>query len=119
MHFGYLRQQRHASAVLAVLQADVDEALRLMTMSKISLYDDEGRRKAVEDPISAIYGRLREDILRNEKDTYSWEEVVALCGSYTVSTTGLATQTVPVQSVSFKVTAVLPAYDVQQTLVCS
>lgn len=55
-------------------------------MSKISLHDDEGRRRAVEDPISAIYGRIREDILRNEKDTYSWEEVVALCGSYTVST---------------------------------
>ena len=68
-------------------QADVDEALRLMQMSKISLHDDEGRRRAVEDPISAIYGRIREDILRNEKDTYSWEEVVALCGSYTVSTT--------------------------------
>ncbi len=67
-------------------QADVDEALRLMQMSKISLHDDEGRRRAVEDPISAIYGRIREDILRNEKDTYSWEEVVALCGSYTVST---------------------------------
>lgn len=64
-------------------QADVDEALRLMQMSKISLHDDEGRRRAVEDPISAIYGRIREDILRNEKDTYSWEEVVALCGSYT------------------------------------
>ena len=66
-------------------QADVDEALRLMTMSKISLHDDEGRRKTVADPISAIYGRIREDILRHEKDTYSWEEVVALCGSYTVS----------------------------------
>ena len=68
----------------------MDEALRLMTMSKISLHDDEGRKKAVDDPISAIYGRIREDILRNEKDTYSWEEVVALCGSYTVSTTLVA-----------------------------
>ena len=66
-------------------QADVDEALRLMQMSKISLHDDEGRQRAVEDPISVIFGRIREDYLRNEKDTYSWEEVVALCGSYTVS----------------------------------
>ena len=66
-------------------QVDVDEALRLMTMSKISLHDDEGRRKIVEDPIFAIYGRIREDIIRHQKDTYSWEEVVALCGGYTVS----------------------------------
>ena len=56
-----------------------------MQMSKISLHDDEGRQRAVEDPISVIFGRIREDYLQNEKDTYSWEEVVALCGSYTVS----------------------------------
>lgn len=66
-------------------QADVDEALRLMLMSKISLRDDDDRHRAKEDPIVAIYGKVREDILRNHKQTYTWEEVTSLCSGYTVS----------------------------------
>lgn len=34
-------------------QSDVDEALRLMKMSKASLYDDAGAERAV-DPISQV-----------------------------------------------------------------
>lgn len=63
----------------------MDEALRLMQMSKISLRDDDDRHRAKEDPIVAIYGKVREDILRNHKQTYTWEEVTSLCGGYTVS----------------------------------
>ncbi|KAL3138278.1 Mcm2-7 hexameric complex component [Trebouxia sp. C0010 RCD-2024] len=55
-------------------QADVDEALRLMLMSKISLRDDDDRHQTKADPIVAIYGKVREDILRKDKQTYTWEE---------------------------------------------
>lgn len=63
----------------------MDEALRLMVMSKISLRDDDDRPQPPVDPIAAIYGRVREDILRNHKQTYTWEEVTDLCIGYTVS----------------------------------
>lgn len=63
----------------------MDEGLRLMQMSKFSLYEDKDAPRGAEDPISAIYGRIREDILLNKKETFSWDEVVALCGNYTVS----------------------------------
>lgn len=56
-----------------------------MLMSKISLRDDDDRQRAKVDPIVAIYGRVREDILRNHKQTYTWEEVTSLCNGYTVS----------------------------------
>lgn len=54
-------------------------------MSKISLRDEDDRQRAKVDPIVAIYGRVREDILRNHKQTYTWEEVTSLCNGYTVS----------------------------------
>ena len=56
-----------------------------MVMSKISLRDDEDRQQPKVDPIAAIYGRVREDILRNHQQTYTWEEVTSLCNGYTVS----------------------------------
>ena len=56
-----------------------------MVMSKDSLHEAGDRGRGPEDPISAIYARLREDIVRNNKETYSWDEVVGLCGNYTVS----------------------------------
>ena len=56
-----------------------------MLMSKISLRDDDDRQRAKVDPIVAIYGRVREDILRHHKQTYTWEEVTSLCSGYTVS----------------------------------
>ena len=68
-----------------VWQADVDEALRLMQMSKYSLHDDESKAHKTEDPIIAIYGKIRGAILREQKQIYTWEEVTQLCSTFTVS----------------------------------
>jgi DNA replication licensing factor MCM7 len=46
-----------------VAQSDVDEALRLMQMSKFSLYTDE-RKKSGLDPISDIYSIIRDEAAR-------------------------------------------------------
>lgn len=49
-----------------VAQSDVDEALRLMQMSKFSLYSDE-RQKSGLDAISDIYSILRDEAARSGK----------------------------------------------------
>lgn len=67
------------------MQADVDEALRLMKMSKISLYEETDHRQHHVDPITEIFKRIREDILRTKRQTYSWETVLGLCRGFTVS----------------------------------
>ena len=59
-----------------------------MRMSKFSLRDEDGRERPAEDPINAIYGIIRQDIIDNKKEIYSWDEIVSLCGHYTVSLTG-------------------------------
>ncbi|CAL9136279.1 unnamed protein product [Musa acuminata var. zebrina] len=46
-----------------VAQSDVDEALRLMQMSKFSLYSDD-RQKSGLDAISDIYSVLRDEVVR-------------------------------------------------------
>ncbi|KAF3784018.1 DNA replication licensing factor [Nymphaea thermarum] len=46
-----------------VAQSDVDEALRLMRMSKFSLYSDERRRSGL-DAISDIYSIIRDEAAR-------------------------------------------------------
>jgi DNA replication licensing factor MCM7 len=46
-----------------VAQSDVDEALRLMQMSKFSLYADE-RKKTGLDAISDIYSIIRDEASR-------------------------------------------------------
>lgn len=50
-------------------QSDVDEALRLMHMSKFSLYSDD-RQKSGLDPIGDIYS-----ILRDESETTGKQDV--------------------------------------------
>lgn len=62
-----------------LLQSDVDEALRLMRMSKISLSDEAGGRGGV-DAISAIYSRVRDDAIACRKATYTWAELTSLSG---------------------------------------
>jgi len=57
----------------------VDEALRLMRMSKVSLFDDEARGPG-EDPVSAVYARLRDDAQRTRRSTYTWADLLALLG---------------------------------------
>jgi DNA replication licensing factor MCM7 len=48
-----------------VLQPDVDEALRLMKMSKVSLSDEQDKRNPT-DAISAIYSHLRNHAMAND-----------------------------------------------------
>lgn len=49
-----------------VAQSDVDEALRLMQMSKFSLYSED-RQKSGLDAISDIYSILRDEAARSNK----------------------------------------------------
>ncbi|KAL6177055.1 hypothetical protein ACLB2K_053687 [Fragaria x ananassa] len=49
-----------------VAQSDVDESLRLMQMSKFSLYSDDRQRSGV-DAISDIYSILRDEAARTNK----------------------------------------------------
>ncbi|XP_010522826.1 PREDICTED: DNA replication licensing factor MCM7 [Tarenaya hassleriana] len=55
----------------AVAQSDVDEALRLMQMSKISLYADD-RQKAGLDAISDIYSIVRDEAARMNRTHVSY-----------------------------------------------
>jgi DNA replication licensing factor MCM7 len=64
----------------AVEQSDVDEALRLMKMSKASLFDDGGAERA-QDPISQVYARIRQHAERTGKNTYSWADLTDLLGT--------------------------------------
>ena len=76
-------------------QAEVDEALRLMRMSKHSVLDDAytvggagganggtNAARARADPASAIYGSIRDDAQRTRRLTYSWGDLVSLLGRH-------------------------------------
>lgn len=63
-----------------LLQSDVDEALRLMKMSKASLYDDAGAERAV-DPISQVFSRIRQHAERTKRDSYSWADLLDFLGT--------------------------------------
>jgi DNA replication licensing factor MCM7 len=63
-----------------VSQSDVDEALRLMKMSKASLYDS-GDHAAVQDPISQIFSRIRAHMERTRRTSYSWADLMDLLGT--------------------------------------
>ncbi|TQD84163.1 hypothetical protein C1H46_030253 [Malus baccata] len=62
-----LARLRHSETVT---QSDVDEALRLMHMSKFSLYSDD-RQKSGLDPIGDIYS-----FLRDESETTGKQDVI-------------------------------------------
>ena len=64
----------------AVEQSDVDEALRLMKMSKASLFEDGGAERA-QDPISQIFARIRQHAERTGRDSYSWADLMDLLGT--------------------------------------
>ena len=53
-------------------------------MSKFSLYEEKDNRQHRVDPISDIFGRIREDFLRTKRMEYSWEQVLGLCRGFTV-----------------------------------
>lgn len=61
------------------VQPEVDEALRLMRMSKHSLLEEGGAAR-VQDPVSAVYCAIRDDAQKNERYTYTWSDLVALLG---------------------------------------
>lgn len=67
-----------------LVQPDVDEALRLMRMSKMSLFEDQNS-SAAQDPITAIYTSIRDNAVLTGKRTFLWSEMTALLGrTYTV-----------------------------------
>ena len=61
-------------------QADVDEALRLMRMSKVSLLES-GHQKEQKDPVSLIYEAIRDDAQRSGKQSYTWGDLNLLIGN--------------------------------------
>ena len=63
-----------------VEQSDVDEALRLMKMSKASLYE-EGNQERALDPVSQIFARIRVHAERTRRATYSWADLTDLLGT--------------------------------------
>jgi len=63
-----------------VSQSDVDEALRLMKMSKASLYDT-GDNVVAQDPISQIFARIRSHMERTRRTSYSWADLLDLLGT--------------------------------------
>lgn len=63
-----------------VEQSDVDEALRLMKMSKVSLYEGGNGEKA-QDPVSQVFGRIRQHAERTGRTTYSWADLTDLLGT--------------------------------------
>lgn len=58
----------------------MDEALRLLKMSKASLYDDAGAERAA-DPISQIFSRIRQHAERTKRDAYSWADLMDFLGT--------------------------------------
>lgn len=58
-----------------VAQSDVDEALRLMQMSKFSLYSED-RQKSGLDAISDIYSILRDEASRTSTMDVSYTQAL-------------------------------------------
>ena len=62
-----------------VEQGDVDEALRLMQMSKISLLESrDSRGRASNDPISEIYGIVRDYAVRSGSQEVPFQKAMRL-----------------------------------------
>jgi len=62
-----------------VEQGDVDEALRLMQMSKISLLENrDSRGRASADPISEIYGIIRDYAVRSGSQEVAFQKAMRL-----------------------------------------
>lgn len=60
-----------------VAQLDIEESLRLMKMSKISLYSDQVAMNRV-DPISDIYTTIRDHAIRNRVTEIQFSEAIRL-----------------------------------------
>lgn len=71
MEFTWLQALARLRFSDTVAQSDVDEALRLMQMSKFSLYSDD-RQKSGLDAISDIYSILRDEAARSNQMDVSY-----------------------------------------------
>jgi DNA replication licensing factor MCM7 len=60
-----------------VCQSDVDEALRLMKMSKVSITQQEERR-AREDPITTVYRKVKEAAKARRQTAFTFAEIAGL-----------------------------------------
>ena len=58
----------------------MDEALRLLRMSKSSLFEDGGAERAA-DPISQIFARIRQHAERTKRGAYSWGDLLEFLGT--------------------------------------
>lgn len=61
-----------------VTQSDIDEALRLMRMSKQSLYQDKEKERGRLDPAQEVYTVLRERQMHHGTMAFSWEDLMSL-----------------------------------------
>lgn len=59
----------------------MDEALRLMRMSKVSLLET-GPQREHKDPVSLIYEAIRDDAQRSGKQSYTWGDLSLLIGNH-------------------------------------
>ena len=65
----------------AVEQSDVDEALRLLRMSKASLLDDARAGDAAPaDPVSAVFSRIRQLAERTRAASLTWAQILDSLG---------------------------------------
>ena len=73
------------------VQPDVDEALRLMRMSKQSLHDGVRGERSGADPINAIFGVLRTRQIEGGSGSIAWGELMSLLsGKFSVSLNQIA-----------------------------
>ena len=64
----------------------MDEALRLMRMSKVSLLESGHAEASRRTPVSLIYEAIRDDAQRSGKQSYTWGDLNLLIGNkFTVS----------------------------------
>jgi hypothetical protein len=52
-----------------------------MKMSKSSLLDDAAGGERAEDPVSAVYRKIRQHSERTKREVYSWADLVDLLGT--------------------------------------
>ena len=71
-------------------QADIDEALRLMKMSKSSLQSGDGDAARREDPVSLIYRLVREHALRRRVKEVTWADINTIVAKHAVTVGGHA-----------------------------
>lgn len=70
--------------LVAPMQSDVDEALRLVRESKASL-SDHGPPQPSIDPVTAVYSKIREYYKRTKEKQIRFAKIEELCSSFSPS----------------------------------